>query len=374
MFVHKNQLEHLLQPPDYTSDERLAEELTTRFNPKWQIIGCHEQLDSPGKFLTAEVLGKPILIRNFDGEICAFLNVCSHRHCKLTSLAAGQSEKLACQYHGWQYKANGFTGHIPEARIFRPIDREQAQLTPVPLMKLGNLYFVNVGGLTSAQSRQEESTHELLQYKDLIEAWFGSPMILAKTWTTELAANWKVLIENSVESYHVPFVHPTSFGVAPPEEICNHELEPFGSRFSSKETLSWRYYGQSFLTWLMGLPISNVYQHQLIYPSLQLVNTDVIRVVISVQPLAVDRSRQTVWVFLPNGKRNHPWAWGTKKIMQRVVASETRRVLNEDAGIMAAVQQGLTHSPHRGVIGTREERVHAFQSYLMSARSAVPGP
>ena len=64
-------------------------------------------LARPGDFLTFDLLETPILLRNFDGELRAFLNVCPHRHSRLTDKPRGNAEKLRCQYHGWEFNADG---------------------------------------------------------------------------------------------------------------------------------------------------------------------------------------------------------------------------------------------------------------------------
>jgi phenylpropionate dioxygenase-like ring-hydroxylating dioxygenase large terminal subunit len=358
VFVHQTQLEHILQPRDYFSPEQHEVELERLFRPAWYVVAAKAQLSRPGAFITLDLLGKPLIVRNFGGELKAFLNVCAHRHCKLTHQECGRSEQLRCQYHGWEYKADGYTAHIPEARIFRPMDRELARLQKIRLETCGDLVFVSL----------DDSAPTLAEFLgpafERCQQWFGPLYRYSTHWTTAAAANWKVLTENSVESYHVPFIHPISFGVAPAEEICRHDLGERGSTFESDETLAWRRWGQSLLVRSMGLPVTNVYTHYLAYPSLQFVHTDVVSLVIMVVPTSPATCEQRVWVFPAQGLRRNPWAALVRAIMRRVAAFETRRVLREDAAILGDVQQGLESSPHRGVIGTREERVFAFQQYV----------
>jgi len=358
VFVHQSQLEHLLQPRDYFSPEQHEIEWERLFRPAWYVAAAKAQLRRPGDFLTLDLLGKPLILRNFAGELRAFLNVCAHRHCKLTHQVCGRTENLRCQYHGWEYKEDGYTGHIPEARIFRPMDRELARLQSIRLETCGDLVFVSL----------DDDALPLADYLgsayDHCQQWFGPSYRHSTYWMTPAAANWKVLIENSVESYHVPFIHPISFGVAPAEEICRHELDERSSTFHSDETLAWRRWGQTILVRSLGLPVTNVYTHHLAYPNLQFVHTDVVSLVIMILPTSPTTSEQRVWVFGPQGTRRNPWAALVRAIMRRVTIFETRRVLGEDAAILADVQQGLAVSPHSGVIGTREERVFAFQKYV----------
>ena len=358
MFVHQNQLEHLLRPSDYYSPEQYERELERLFRPAWFVAAAKAELARPGDFVTLDLLGRPLIVRNFAGELRAFLNVCAHRHCKLTHQPQGRSEKLQCQYHGWEYKADGYTAHIPDAKIFRPMDRDTARLQSIRLETCGDLVFV---ALDEAAPPLAEFLGE---FYERCQTWFDSAMRFTTRWTTTPDANWKVLVENSVESYHVPFIHPVSFGVAPAEEICHHDLAVRSSTFQSDETLAWRRWGQSLLVRSMGLPVTNVYTHHLAYPHMQFVHTDLVRLVIMIVPTSPTTCQQLVWVFGPTGTRRNPWAWLVRKVMRRVVSFESRRVLGEDARILGEVQQGLAASPHRGVIGTREERIFAFQQFV----------
>jgi choline monooxygenase len=364
MFVHQAQLEHLLPPSAYYAPQQHEEERTRLFLPGWHVVAAREQLARPGDFITLTLLGQPLVVRNFAGELRAFLNVCGHRHAMLTHVPHGNCAKLRCQYHGWEYKADGYTAHIPEAKIFRPLDRETARLTSLRLDTCGSLVFATL-------DEQAPSLAEYLgPFYDRCRQWFDDSFRFAKHWVTPAEANWKVLVENSVESYHVPLVHPTSFGVAPAEEICRHELSERFSTFESDETLAWRRHGQSLLVRSLGLPVSNVYTHHLAHPNLQFVNTDVVRIVIMILPTSPTTSEQRVWVFGPQGPRRNPWAWLVRLVLRRAVAFETRRVLGEDGAILADVQRGLEASRHQGVIGTREERVYAFQQYVLRTCSS----
>jgi phenylpropionate dioxygenase-like ring-hydroxylating dioxygenase large terminal subunit len=358
LFVNESQLEHVLMPSDYFAPEQYAAEIEHLFRGCWFVAGCKSELKHPGDFLTLELLGQPLIVRNFAGELRAFINVCAHRHCKLTHQSHGNSQQLRCQYHGWEYKADGYTAHIPDAKIFRPMDRETSRLKSIRLEVCGELVFVALDDSAPPLSEQ------LGQFFLLCQEWFDSSFRFSSRWTTTAMANWKVLIENSVESYHVPMVHPTSFGVAPDERICRHMLDERYSTFESDEALAWRRWGQTFLVRSIGLPVTNIYKHHLAYPNLQFVNTDAVRIVIMIVPISPTSCEQRVWVFAPQGSKRNPWAWLVRTIMRRVVVFETQRVLNEDAAIFSDVQQGLEASPHRGVIGTREERVHAFQKYV----------
>src|SRR5258707_13707767 len=107
MFTHQHHLRPLLRPEHYTSEAQYRTELRHLFHPAWHPLAAKSELARPGDFLTFDLLETPILIRNFDGQLRAFLNVCAHRHSKLTDRPCGNIEKFHCQYHGWQYDVDG---------------------------------------------------------------------------------------------------------------------------------------------------------------------------------------------------------------------------------------------------------------------------
>ena len=107
MFTHQTHLRHLLHPNQYTSERQYRVELRHLFLPAWHPLATVADLPRPGDFLTFDLLEAPILLRNCDGELRAFLNVCPHRHSRLTDKPRGNSERLRCQYHGWEFDRNG---------------------------------------------------------------------------------------------------------------------------------------------------------------------------------------------------------------------------------------------------------------------------
>src|SRR5436305_14220106 len=93
MFTNQMHLQHLLRPDQYTSEEQYRAELRHLFLPAWHPLATAGELARPGDFVTIDLLDTPILIRNFDGELRAFLNICPHRHSKLTAKTRGSSER-----------------------------------------------------------------------------------------------------------------------------------------------------------------------------------------------------------------------------------------------------------------------------------------
>ncbi|MCA9266796.1 MAG: Rieske 2Fe-2S domain-containing protein, partial [Planctomycetales bacterium] len=91
MFTSPTKLPHLLSPSDYRSGEQLQREIDQLLRPAWHCVGTTVELSRPGDFLTCDLLGHAIQVRNFAGQLRCLSNVCSHRHCLISSLPNGSS-------------------------------------------------------------------------------------------------------------------------------------------------------------------------------------------------------------------------------------------------------------------------------------------
>jgi phenylpropionate dioxygenase-like ring-hydroxylating dioxygenase large terminal subunit len=361
MFIHQTQLRHLLRPDQYFSEEQHLTEQKHLFQTAWHPVASTRQLNRPGDFLSCELMGTPVLVRNFEGELRAFLNVCPHRHSRLTDKAAGNTERLRCQYHGWEFNKEGRTGHIPDARAFRPWDRENSCLRPFRVESCGEAVFVCLG----------EAAVSLREWLGpLWERWetsFGGNFQYALSWSKDFPCNWKVVLENSLESYHIPLIHPKTFGEFPPEENAWHELDPRFSTFKTIVPSDWVNRRQDHLVRMLGEPVTREYCHHVRHPHLSFSSLDVNRILFAVYPLGPTTCRYWMLLYTLRGRRRNPLAWAMARLLRPIVKAIGMRVIREDASIYGEVQRGLTSSPHRGVIGTREERIYVFQDYVKTA-------
>lgn len=357
MWVHTGRLPHLLAPHSYFDPERHARELATLFVDGWHCVATRDVLGSPGAFVTVELLGEPVLIRNCDGEIRAFQNVCAHRHAELTSLARGTSARIRCQYHGWEYDADGRSLGVPDASSFVPIRRGGECLRRFRAATCGQLVFVSLAerGASLREALGEPSW-------ELVEQMFSDAYDRVATWTLDHAANWKIPVENALESYHVPQVHPKTFRTLSNPRDATHTLEP---RFTALESVTPP--AGAALRWVAEQwrrAPRRVYVHHHAYPSLLLARTDVSSLAQVVVPTSPTSSRSFAFCFVHRGEGARLVHRALGPLVRTLVARYTRAVLDEDNAMFASIQRGLRASTHAGVIGAREERVHAFQQYV----------
>ncbi len=143
MYVSSSSLPHLFPPEAYFSPSWWKREQKV-LSASWHFVGVASELSSHGSFMTRRLLGREIMLRNFEGELVALSNVCAHRHCLIRSEASGKSASMSCQYHGWEYGPDGKTRRIPGAKDFAPIDRDSLCIPRFPLEKIGQLLFVKL--------------------------------------------------------------------------------------------------------------------------------------------------------------------------------------------------------------------------------------
>jgi choline monooxygenase len=175
------------------------------FARTWQLVGQLEQVREPGQFFTATIANEPVLVvRGNDGVLRAMSNVCRHR---AGPVAKGEGKRpvLQCGYHGWTYALDGRLAVTPEFEDVQDFDRGSCVLPPFRVEVWNELVFVNL-------DRDAESLTDFLG--ELLadmprHDYTGFRLAHRKAW--ELGCNWKVYVDNYLEGYHIPIVHPGLF-------------------------------------------------------------------------------------------------------------------------------------------------------------------
>ncbi len=362
MFQSLTGLPHILPPAAYHEPRWFERECDGPLRQAWHLIGIDEQLSRPGDFITTTILGVPIQVRRFEDQLVAISNVCAHRHCLVSSLPHGRSETMRCQYHGWEYGADGYTRKIPCAKDFAPIDREAFQLDRYRVDRCGQLVFISL-------SDQGPTLSDYLgSLEPKMKAGFGEGMKCFFKWTIEYEANWKVAIENSLEAYHVQSIHPNTFRSDPGESRSEHILElkhtAFGTDlpFAATKIDMIMLRAQGWMLRLVGhSPTRRYWQHH-VFPNLLSSFTDAISLAHCVEPISPTRSRSVFYQFgIHTAQR--AWTQPLLSIWGKFEAWCTKQILKEDVELYPKIQLGLNASKHAGRLARSEERIHRFQEY-----------
>src|ERR1700691_461302 len=186
----------------YFSQATFEQERVTLFAATWQVVGHVRQAANPGDYFTVDLIGEPLLIvRGDDGILRGFYNVCRHRAGNPAS-GCGNRKLFRCGYHGWIYRLDGALLVTPEFDGVEDFDPADFGLAPVLLEEWFNLIFVN---LDSEADPLHESLGEL---PTQVEKFDFKSMKFSERRTYEMNCNWKTYIDNYLEGYHLPSVHP----------------------------------------------------------------------------------------------------------------------------------------------------------------------
>jgi phenylpropionate dioxygenase-like ring-hydroxylating dioxygenase large terminal subunit len=167
-----------------------------------EVNGRRRTISDPETYFTAEVAGEPIVVvRDKEGTLRAFSNVCRHRAGPI-ALGSGCKNVLRCQYHGWAYTLDGRLIGTPDVDGVEFFDRSTMGLVPLRLETWKNLIFVNFDA-----SAEPLSTF-LGKIPDQARGFSFKGLQSAERRDYVIACNWKVYVDNYLEGYHIPIVHP----------------------------------------------------------------------------------------------------------------------------------------------------------------------
>ncbi len=187
----------------YTDARVLSFEQEAVFLRSWQYVGHEAQLARAGDYVTATVAESPLLLlRDPEGRIRAFYNVCRHRGGPLAMEACGHANVLQCKYHGWTYRLDGTLRGVPRFDRSELFDKRDYGLVPVAVQSWEGLLFVNLSGDAVALEAVLGGIRERI-----------APLRLDRTRfyrrdEYDVACNWKAYVDNYLEGYHIPLVHP----------------------------------------------------------------------------------------------------------------------------------------------------------------------
>jgi len=181
-----------------------AEALDRRavFARSWQLAAHRSQLAGIGDHVVTEVAGVPlVIVRDEDGELRALHNVCRHRAGPLALCDGRGAKRLRCHYHGWTYTLDGRLLSAPEMDAARNFNAATVRLPTAHVAGWRDLVFVALG--------EAPPLHDLLYG---IDARIGESALVGYTFQRRVAydigCDWKVYVDNYLEGYHVPHIHP----------------------------------------------------------------------------------------------------------------------------------------------------------------------
>ena len=197
----------------FTDPEILERERREVFGRTWLYAAHESEIPKPGSFVSRRVAGRPlIIVRDDGGGVRVFFNSCTHRGNLVCWESAGQRRSFLCPYHAWSFNLKGELAGLPGAESYSPaFDRKDLALASPPRVEsYRGLVFVSF-------DRAIESLVEYLgdarEYVDLMLDFGGVETEIAPgAQAYSMKANWKLLVENSLDGYHAASTHHRYFG------------------------------------------------------------------------------------------------------------------------------------------------------------------
>ena len=193
----------------YTSAGRYAEELAALFHGQPNLVALSCELGAPGSYVTLGVGDVPVVaVRQRDGGVRAFVNVCRHRAATLLAATGGDGlRSIRCPYHAWTYGLDGCLQAFPGAEPgFDDVDKASHGLVELPVAEAYGLIFVRAdpaGDPFTVDDALHGAEEELADFD--IGAYEH-----VETRQREWDVNWKLVMDTFTEPYHIPWLHKDS--------------------------------------------------------------------------------------------------------------------------------------------------------------------
>jgi Rieske 2Fe-2S family protein len=203
-----NGLQKSLPRDAYVASDFYERERERIFWDQWVYAGRVELWPEPGAFRVLDLCGESIIIvRDRSGELHGHLNLCRHRGSRLLCDEGTLRNAIRCPYHGWTYALDGELIASPFISM-EDVPPNARRLHPVAVDVWGGFVFVRV-------TRGETLPEQLGRVPERLRRYPLAELRIARTICYDVAANWKVLLENYNECYHCAGVHPELCRVVP---------------------------------------------------------------------------------------------------------------------------------------------------------------
>lgn len=333
----------------YTDAQFFDIERDALFLRSWQYVGAESQIPYPGDYTLATVADNPlIIVRSQEGTVQAFYNVCRHRGGPLAIERCGNVRVLQCKYHGWTYCLDGSLRGVPRFDRTELFNKKDYGLIPVEVRSWQGLLFVRL------ESGGVELDTLLSGIAERIMPQKLDTLVFYRRVEYDVACNWKVYVDNYLEGYHIPLVHPELHKMLDYRAYTTEVFEHYSLQYSPFRDPD----GNN----IYGAADGEAYYY-FVFPNIMLNILPGRLQVNSVIPVERDRCR--VWFDYFYSDVVSPDA-------QRIIADDMKfsdEVQQEDIEICEHVQRGLASRGYdRGRFSVDcEEGVYHFQCMLKNA-------
>ena len=350
----------------YTSQEVFEREIETLFSGSPLVAGHMDSVREPGSYMLSDWTRQPyFVVRGEDGVLRAFLNTCRHRGAPLIVREKDEPLRaLVCPFHGWTYGLDGALRGIPRSSAFPCIDKRDYGLKACSVAESTGFVWVH-------PTRQEsfDPAQELGAFAEDFAEFRLERYVSYKRVVTEKKANWKLLVQMNLESYHVAHLHKGTLAPYFREGFLSHDAEGPHLRVLD---------GRTNLLDAENIPVKQrklldfVVVFYLLFPNTIFMVRDDNILITRFLPLAPDR---TLWsqelLYLPD---NYVGESGQKALRNRVLYTEVF-LDDEDYTMAERVQANLLNGVNEThMLGLEEGLVMVFQEIVskrLAARDAA---
>lgn len=318
------------------SEEIFAIERKEVFDRSWLYVGHDSEIPRPGDYRRRDIAGRPVIfVRGTDGKVRVLFNSCSHRGAFVCRRDAGNDRRFQCFYHGWTFDLDGNLVNVPRAEAYpESFDRaERALARPAQTADYRGLWFVNFDpdaeSLTDYLTDVRELIDLTLDSAEVVGGW----EVIPGTADYDIKANWKLLVENSIDMYHFATVHltyanyvaskrksekdrkaaiprtDTSYGYTTPAGHGGF-VHPSETRPIANESPDWSEEANAEIAGIRqrliarfgedrGLEMSKRSRHLLVYPNLMFQDSSTGFRIRQIWPNSADHMRVLQWEFRP---------------------------------------------------------------------------
>ena len=317
-------------PERYQSGEFFARERDGIFLALPQIASHASELPGPGAFLTLEMSGRPLLLtRDEEGVARAFYNVCRHRGAQLVADVSGCRQRFSCPYHAWTWSNAGKLIGVPHEKAgFPDLDRDEHGLQALPCEEYAGWIWVSF----AARDSIDVQSHLGDLAPDIV-AMDAETHVVFDTTSRDIEANWKLLVEGGVESYHFRVAHKDTIAGLFLDNLSSYRC--FGPHMRSvlpRSSLS-ELRDKPEESWNIGEHANVLYS---LFPGSQFLVQEDHFVWIQGIPMGPNRTRMRLSTMIPR-EANTPERQGYWRRNHRL----TTTTLEEDFDLGEGIQRGL---------------------------------
>lgn len=283
---------HHLPVHAYTSQDWFDEEQEKIFSNTWRFAGFVEDVQDAGDYITVQAgLNNILVVKGHDGQLRAFHNLCRHRGTQLLRAAGKGGKAITCPYHDWTYNLKGDLVGLPEHKSeFKGIDKKCYGLKAASVGVWRSMIFVHpspdAGDVSDwfapiAPYLGPHKVEELIEYPDTEVSY-------------EIKANWKVVVENYIDHYHLAHLHSGTLSMY---DHKNAEFGFYGPHFAFYEPLHADYAANLEKNAPYPLVLSPKDAGAwvpMLFPALGLVETESSWSHFHIEPIAPDKTKVTV--------------------------------------------------------------------------------